>query len=508
MHKKSLLFGLMLLLTGFALFGQQRPENLADMDAISVGLAIRIDQRIKTLTGENPERTLKIGLGNFVLDGAPLPLGELWKLNIAAGLSNIARSYTLLANEAGADYTISGEILEILTTVRVTVRLIRTQGAAVIASWHVDLDKTPLVAALIEREDGSGGVRRDQYESDSQQNPTVFGIGGDWVSRTIHSEDDRDWFLLSGNQTGVITAETSGSMDTLMELYDESETRIQSNDDGGDGENAKISFFAEAGKRYTAMVRGYSSNTGSYRFHAFIEPIPDEAFEPNDTLETAHPIPLGEPVRALFSSSADEDWYQVEIPADSAGVTIYTEGSSRYTRLAIYDAKGEKIEEDGDSEGNVRLTLALPPGTFYIKAALSGGEGGLYTLQTRVRTLASLDAFEPDDQWSEAKDFEIGVSQRHSFSDENDIDWVRIQITEPGRYGFRARGVSDNQLDTYLELVDEDGELVDADDDGGEEYDAYLSIRLISGTYYLKVTTLDQEPEDEYILSVEKESRR
>ncbi|GHT75801.1 hypothetical protein FACS1894124_7610 [Spirochaetia bacterium] len=305
-----------------------------------------------------------------------------------------------------------------------------------------------------------------------------------------------------------MTSETSGSLDTLMEVYDDTGTRLQANDDGGEGENARISFFAEAGRVYLAMVRGYSSSTGAYRFHAVIEPIPDEEFEPNDTLEQAYLITLGEPVRAMFNSSADEDWYKAEIPAEGAGVTVYTEGSLN-TYLAIYNAEGTEIAQDDDSGSadNARITLALPEGIFYIKAALSdsGDRGGIYTLQTRVRPAASLDSFEPDNQVSQAKDIEIGVPQQHSFSDEKDIDWVRLQITEEGQYGIRARGVSNPQLDTYIELFDADEELIDENDDGGDDFDAYLSITLSPGVYYLKITTLDREAEGEYTLSVEQE---
>ncbi|MDR1178290.1 MAG: DVUA0089 family protein, partial [Spirochaetaceae bacterium] len=57
---------------------------------------------------------------------------------------------------------------------------------------------------------------------------------------------------------------------------------------------------------------------------------------------------------------------------------------------------------------------------------------------------------------------------------------------------------------TYIELYDADENLIDEDDDGGENYDSYLSVNLEPGDYYIKVTTLDSNPpEDYYLLSVE-----
>jgi hypothetical protein len=43
------------------------------------------------------------------------------------------------------------------------------------------------------------------------------------------------------------------------------------------------------------------------------------------------------------------------------------------------------------------------------------------------------------------------------------------------------------------------------DDDGGDKYDSRLSRDLAPGVYYIEVTTLDEVPEDDYILSVERE---
>jgi tyrosinase len=271
--------------------------------------------------------------------------------------------------------------------------------------------------------------------------------------------------------------------------------------------NARTTFSAEAGRRYLVMVRAYGSHTGSYRFQVLAETIADAAFEPNNTREQATPVSLGAEVRA-FLASGDEDWYRAEVPAGGARVIIYTE-SSIDTFLTVYDANGSRLAEDDDSgEGNnARLTVNLPAGPFYIRVTPytgtgAGGSQGSYTLVTRIREPAAQDAYEPDNQIQQAKDMEPGQTQIHNFTGAGDVDWVRLRITAAGRYGIRAQGVENPRLDTYIELLNTAEEVIGEDDDGGDSYDSYLSIRLQPGIYYIKVSTLEQEPEGTYRLSV------
>ncbi|MDR2516606.1 MAG: PPC domain-containing protein [Spirochaetaceae bacterium] len=514
-HKKHIFAAALLVcLLGHPLVSQERPETLGDMDRITDALVTRLYLRLRTLArGSEP---FSLALGRFSVQGEESPLGDLLRSNLQGALANLeARPYVIIdtppAATAGGDYLISADILDVGNAVRVAVRLVKTEDSSIIAAWHSDFEKTPWIAALLEqpgRTEG-GGTRRDAHEPDSQENPVPAEIGGPWISRTIHAADDRDWFLIVSPVTVMLTAETSGSLDTMMELYNEEGTRVASDDDGGEDTNARITFNAEAGKRYVAMIRGYSSHTGAYRFQVFPETIADEAVEPNNTREQATAITLNEEsgFRA-FLFSGDEDWYRAEVPSGGALVTVYTEGALD-TFLTIYDANGGRLAEDDDSGdgNNARVTVNLPEGAFYIKASLYSGSSsrGVYTLFTRVREPAAQDAYEPDNQLSQAKDIEVGQNQTRNFTGAADIDWARIRITQAGRYGIRARGASGTEQDTYLELLDSSEEVIAEDDDSGDTYDAYISVDLQPGTYYIKVSTLDRDPAGNYVLSVTRE---
>jgi hypothetical protein len=97
------------------------------------------------------------------------------------------------------------------------------------------------------------------------------------------------------------------------------------------------------------------------------------------------------------------------------------------------------------------------------------------------------------------------MPQEHTFTTGDDIDWVKFRVSQAGRYTIRARGVNSPRLDTYIELYNEDRNLIDEDDDGGEDLDAHLSVRLRAGTYYLKVECFNSEPDQPYTIRVDAE---
>ncbi|MDR2922245.1 MAG: PPC domain-containing protein [Treponema sp.] len=348
----------------------------------------------------------KITVGQFSYRGNAVPLGSYWVNQLTGELANISgRSYTVLsAGTAGADWTISGEILDTaIGVIRLYTRLIRTEDRAVEASFSFDFERNEQIAALLMwGESGSGGrsssVVMDALENDSFDNPVPYEIGANenaqLVNRTLHGGDE-DFFLLLPAGDGALIMETTGGTDTYMELYNaETREKLGQNDDGGSGGNARIRYNAEAGKRYIAKVRGYDGDTGQYGFRAYI----------------------------------------------------------------------------------------------YIQ----------------VRLLE--DEYEPDNDSASAKPIEPGTPQQHNFHTSNDVDWFKFQITRPGRYMILTRGVNSNRLDTYIELFDSNLNSIDEDDDGGENVDSRLSLRLESGLYYLKVECLDESPNQPYNISVSAEA--
>jgi hypothetical protein len=385
------------------LYGQDNGQNGDE----AANPLLRMDEAVKSLAGDINKKlvsgkALKVAVDQWTYNGAVPPLGSYWTSQLIEELTNTpGRSFAVLAGEtAGADWTVSGEILEAAATVRVYTRLIRCSDRTIEAGFHFDFEGSPPISEMLSG-GGSGerfsSIGRDAYEPDSQDNPVAVVTGsqegGAVINRTLHTTEDEDFFLLSPDRDGALVVETTGNTDTVLNLYEAgSGNWLTEDDDSGTDSNARIRYTVRAGKSYLARVKGYDGSSGSYGFRAYL-------------IETARIAP---------------------------------------------------------------------------------------------------DEYESDDDVSAAKDIGIGEPQEHTFSSSSDVDWVKFQISQAGRYIIRARGVNSAELDTYIELYDEDFSSIDENDDGGENMDALLSVWLRSGTYYLKVECLET-PDQPYTISIERE---
>jgi hypothetical protein len=396
--KKYLLFVAVFFIAAAVVFSQGALSPVSQMDNSIKELANNLNRKLIE------EKAQSVIIGQFVYSDSISSLGTYWINQLTQELANLTgRPYAILSTGASADWTISGEIIDAAGTIRVYSRMVSSANRAIGAVFNTDFPREEHIVQMLNTGRSSGGgsssssSARDANEPDSMENPVTVTIGTDEsnavvLNRTIHDGNDEDFFALVPGQDGRLVVETTGSMDTYMYLYNaETRAELASNDDGGSGTNARIRHNVQAGQRYIARVKGYSSShTGSYGFRAYIQ------------------------------------------------------GQSRQTP----------------------------------------------------------DEYEPNDEPSQAKAIGIGTPQQHTFHNGDDVDWVKFEVTQAGRYTIRARGVNSNRLDTYIELFDSNVRSIADDDDGGESFDSRLSRRLDAGQYYLKVSCLDDEPDQPYTISV------
>ncbi|MDR1389114.1 MAG: peptidase, partial [Treponema sp.] len=173
---------------------------------------------------------------------------------------------------------------------------------------------------------------------------------------------------------------------------------------------------------------------------------------------------------------------------------VYTRGNTDVC-LALYDHNKTILAENDDAEGGSKNALVksdVQAGIYYVKVFGFENETGRYDLYTAHRKPIPPDLYENDDSLEFAKTIQAGASQQRTFTSSGDEDWVRF-TAEQGKYEIKAVGFDEKQ-DTQLEIFDEKGEEIASDDDGGEHYDAAITILLDAGIYYIRVTTLDSEP--------------
>ncbi|MDR2073528.1 MAG: PPC domain-containing protein [Spirochaetaceae bacterium] len=491
-RKHGLMAVLALLSYILPVLGQAQIHSVADLDKENALAA----SQIKQFRGIG-EKTIVIA--QFSSNSQVVPLGNYWKQNLINQLSG-SGGLRILQGPVQGDYEINGEIVVLGETVRISTRLIDKTSSVILASWVADLGRTAYLEELIQT--GGSFAARDMYEEDSHDNPVTLTLNQP-ITRTLH-EEDQDWFVITPGENTAVSLETRGSIDTVMELY-EGTSRLTQDDDGGTGENAKITAFLEGGKTYGICVKAYSSDiTGTYELIPSLFEAPDKALEPNNTFDTAVSIQMGNSLDA-FLSSGDEDWYSFTL--DNRGTVSIDTSGGLDTLLALFDAHTTVLSRDDDSGsgGNARIIKLLEPGKYYIMVREYDRNSGAYTLNTQTRTarVNVADSYERDNAAAEATEIRFGEPQRHNFTNSADTDWVFFTVTTTGTYLIQAHGERDASLDTYITLYDGDKTEIDWNDDGGEGYSSWLQRRLNPGTYYIQVQCLDDnDPEDLYLLSV------
>ncbi|MDR0669668.1 MAG: hypothetical protein LBF95_06265 [Treponema sp.] len=358
------------------LYGQNSPDFLPQLDATVKTLGAEVNKRLIA------EQARQVGIGQWTYRDTVPPLGDYWQAQLLEELINTTgRSYQIVSGpQAGVEWTLAGEIIEVGGTIRVYTRFLRA-GNSIAAILHSDFQRDEYFIDLLgipSSGDSYSPAARDAYEPDSRDNAVsvTIGAGEDapYINRTLHNENDEDFFLLAPDRDGTLTMETRGDIDTVMELYEAgSRNQITEDDDGGDGNNARIRQTVRAGARYVVKVRGYGSTTGTYGFHAYLlEQVqlgPDE-FEDDNEFNAARDISVGTPQEHTFHSGGDVDW--VKFRVSRGRYTIRTRGvrSTRLdTYIELYDSDYNSIDEDDDGGDDLdsRLSVQLQAGTYYLK---------------------------------------------------------------------------------------------------------------------------------------------
>jgi len=273
-------------------------------------------------------------------------------------------------------------------------------------------------------------------------------------------------------RAGVLTVETTGNIDTILEAFNEQEQFITGDDDSGEGNNARIEIVVQANKTYYFLLYGYDNNeTGSFRISASHRNIPN----PSE-------LRFGSSTNANMSRG-QEFWYRVRTP-NIGYITVRTAGDID-TYLEVYDDAYNFLmyDDDGAGEGLNALVEFIAEANKVYFIRLKGYDR---EVSGRTSISSSFEALPPDagnTSIENAVTITPGVEQTFYFRSDSDVRWF---LYEPTRTVTLTIFTSGN-VDTVMYILDSEGELVAEDDDSGEDYNARIVQRLNAGTYYIIV---------------------
>jgi len=459
-------------------------------------------------------------LGGLTFNQTKVQLGDLLAdltANRLAGRSGfspqIIKNYTMLQYPpAQASWVFSGTVYEAGAGYLMILQLLDNSTGVQLKGWEFALGSEGIDALLQPSALSADMGAWDRHEPNNiSSEAAMIELPFNEDGLTLGSGDE-DWFSFvvpesEGSSVLMLDAATGGMMDTYMELYapDDQGWSFAENDDF-DGANAAIQIPLNVPGIWYLKVRSFSSeDEGEYSLRVVLSETVLGPGEPDEGQDLASRLNVGaEPLSKRIDYSDDRDWFRIDLlrPLGSEEVLRVETLGNLDLVMEMTDEAGNNIMDDDDSgRDNNPMIMAsgLDVGSYYVTVYGYSGETGPYEIMANVM-IPVKDEFEDDNSMISASLIRAdGTVQRRNFTPAGDIDWVQFEVSNPGRYLIKTAG----DLDTYIELYDGRGDLIEENDDGSD-YNAMIERYLDSGSYYLKVYPYGSAgPDDIYELSVE-----
>lgn len=370
-----------------------------------------------------------------------------------------------------------------------------------------------VVRATSLSDSGVGDYKLSLSEGPAPIAATAIAIG-DTVEGELSEGDGRsadgyaaDRYRFEGREAQRIRIDmTASDFDSYLELFDEAEASLATDDDGGpEGLNARINFTLPRTGSYVIQARGFSDATGDYTLKV-------SEIEPD---RPPQPLAFGATVEGEISETDNEDGDGRHFEAysftaaEGQRIRAIMRSGDFDTYLQIGKADGDfsmlASDDDGLSEGtDSRLDFAIPEdGTYVVRASPLGSEGkGLYSLElidrgpqpkpgsllvgsTARGTLTETDATAADNSFYDA--YRVMLKE--------DEELVLTMVS--------------NEFDSvvFVGRDQEDGEfeVLGSDDDSLSDTHAKLEWKApADGTYEIRAGSFAQGQTGSYALTVEK----
>jgi hypothetical protein len=171
-------------------------------------------------------------------------------------------------------------------------------------------------------------------------------------------------------------------------------------------------------------------------------PCVNDSYEPNDSqaaVTTATALAAGSyPGLKLCPSTGgtkDEDWYPIQIAADSNLTASINGTATTDLDLALLDANGVIIAKSDGLTSVETVTACLKPGRYYLRVySWAAGENTYSLTWSKTATTCSVcadDPAEPDDNAGQARVVNLGSGRFYSDTNAicaNNEDWYKVTL--------------------------------------------------------------------------------
>ncbi len=306
-------------------------------------------------------------------------------------------------------------------------------------------------------------------------------------ARGARGLEDRWTFTARAGQ-GVRIDAMSSAFDAYLVLLKDGAV-VDSNDDGGEGQNARIIAVLPASGTYTAVVSAYGSDASGGRYTLQLAAL---AGPPPAPGQTGH-IASGQ--RAIGRLEAGDrtgddggyrDWWEFDARGGE-DVVVELRSTAFDTYLELYGPDGALIAQDDDGLGdgtNSEITAHLASGGRYrlvVRSyATKDDATGLYEL-----ALLNVGSIARPGAVTEIRAGTTVVGRLEpGDSTAGDSTYADVFLFRPQQSGQAVMDLKSADFDAYLILQDASGRVLTTDDDSGSGTDARITYTVTAGQTY------------------------
>jgi len=279
-------------------------------------------------------------------------------------------------------------------------------------------------------------------------------------------------FAFTPDRSGTWQFYTSsdGSSDPYLEIYDSNGTEIDSDDDGGGGNDAFLAIYLQEGSQYSINVGFYDIGIAGCKLTVSLSAADTASSVATDLAENGGSIRVDDTIEFAYTPDRSGMW--VLSTSDNENCDPY---------LRISDVNGTLIDEDDDSMGdnNALLLVYLDAGATYNVSAGFWGSGGSYVLTVL-----------PADELSGGGGkVNIDAAKAFEFTPDQSAIWA-----------FHTSGSGSGE--PYLGIYDKDGNLIGSSDDSSGGPDVVITAKLDAGETYGIMAGFYNGSEGSYTLTI------
>lgn len=328
---------------------------------------------------------------------------------------------------------------------------------------------------------------------------------------TAVSQNDSDWYIVNLEANKEYTISLKGIQegnDFGLFLYGPDLSYIDLSDYIGTADEI-ITFTPQDSADYyinTYCFSYLSSGENSYQLLIYPNDSLPDAFEANDSKDTAKSITQGVPINATININTDEDWYFVN--ATTSGkltVTLNNIPENCDYDIVVYDENNNYVGSSALTGNSPEKASALinAAGNYYIRVYSWTGSSPTANYELNA-TISLPDSYEVNDYYYESKEVQLGDNILATIDNSKDEDWFKVNISEAGNYIFALQNVPIG-MDYDIYMYDLSRNYINSSIYIGNASE-FINQTLNPGSYYIKIVSHSGYSETkEYTFSFNKE---